>query len=394
MIEPEMLQAGIWPTWILVLVVSAAIWAQAFVKLIFGFGAIIDSRTSFRVSWLQLGWLVFLWCFFFAGYWPALDILAQPDWTFGEFLLMTAGALLVFLTATAIAPDATYAEKDGETRYLEIARPFFGLFAGVQLWLIVYDVIYGDGSAAAGSAGGVLIVLTLLLAWSKNVTLHKVASAVIWGAALLVVVMQSVQALEGTLVKDETAPLQGGIIAIWLASAVLSVALLIMITMSQVLNRHSGFRPYLTHAAWAVWLFAWMLLIWWRSPLLVTDGWEFYHVLFFSIAPLLAALVWVFILPQATEGSAEAAREQYFTKAPQAFRTFAALALWAIVMSVWFVDGASGTTGAIGWAIALVLLIALSRSSNPRLHAGVAAYAWIVIIAEILFELDRGVPAL
>ena len=42
--------------------------------------------------------------------------------------------------------------------------------------------------------------------------------------------------------------------------------------MVQIINPHSGLRPYVTHTAWGIWVFLWMILIWWRVPLLVTDG--------------------------------------------------------------------------------------------------------------------------
>jgi len=42
----------------------------------------------------------------------------------------------------------------------------------------------------------------------------------------------------------------------------------------------------------------------------------------------------------------------------------------------------------------LVLFFALTRSSNPRLHGAGVAFAWVLLIAEFIFELIRGVPTL
>ena len=138
-----------------------------------------------------------------------------------------------------------------------------------------------------------------------------------------------------------------------------------------------------------------MLLIWWRTPtLLVTTGWEYIHLLAVTIGPLLLFLAWTFIAPQGTEGSAEEARAQYFEKAPQGFRLMALLAVWAIVISLWLVGGTTAIIAAIGWVVGLVLFFALTRSSNPRLHAGVVAFAWVLLIGEFIFELMRGVPTL
>jgi len=84
------------------------------------------------------------------------------------------------------------------------------------------------------------------------------------------------------------------------------------------------------------------------------------------------------------------ARAQYF----ETFRLMALLAVWAIVFNLWLVGGTTAITAGIGWVVGLVLFFALSRSSNPRLHGGVVAFAWVLLIAEFIFELIRGVPTL
>jgi hypothetical protein len=166
----------------------------------------------------------------------------------------------------------------------------------------------------------------------------------------------------------------------------------VAVTMVPLINRHSGFRPYVTHAAWAIWFFFWVLLIWWRMPLLVTDGWEYHEFLFATIGPLLVFLTWTFLAPQGTDGSTEKARMQYFDKAPQAFGLMVLVAAWVIVFDAWLVGSTEGITGAIGWVVALVLFLALRRSSNAQLHGGVVIFAWLLLIGEFGLELSRGVP--
>jgi hypothetical protein len=67
--------------------------------------------------------------------------------------------------------------------------------------------------------------------------------------------------------------------------------------------------------------------------------------------------------------------------------------VWAIVINFWLVGGTAAVTESIGWVVGLVLFIALTRSRNPRLHAGGAAFAWVLLIGEFIFELGRGVAA-
>jgi hypothetical protein len=394
MIEPEMLQQAIWPTFIIVLVASAAIYAQAFVRLVFGFFFVVDRKNGITISWLQLGWMIFLWAFLFASYWPVVAILVEPDWTFGEFLYTTAGAILIFLAAYAISPDATYLKSDGEQRYRGAAPLFFGFFAAVQIWLVYYANVISDAPMALGVLGVVSIAFTIALAVVKNQKFQQVVSIVIWIGATVLVVLQAADVIDGALRTGETAPIQGGVITIWLASFVISIMLLVMITLGQYVNRESGFRPYFIHAAWVVWLFVSLLLVWWRSPILVTEGWDYHHFLFFSLAPLAVAIAWLFFMPTPTEGSTDDARTQYYDKAPQAFGAMAFVAAWAIVMNLWLINGDTATTAMIGWTILLVLFIAMTRSRNPWLHGSAATFAWIVLLSELAFELDRGVPAL
>ena len=174
----------------------------------------------------------------------------------------------------------------------------------------------------------------------------------------------------------------------------LTVVAMVLLGMAPIVNRYSGFRPYRTHTAWAFWFFFWALLIWWQSPSLATPGWEYIHLLFITIGPVLALLAWTFLGPQGTDGDAEAAKAQYFEKAPQGFRLMAGLAVWAIVFNLWLVGSTTGIAASIGWVIALVLFIVLSRSPNPRTHTWVTAFAWVLLIAEFIFELMRGVPTL
>jgi hypothetical protein len=66
----------------------------------------------------------------------------------------------------------------------------------------------------------------------------------------------------------------------------------------------------------------------------------------------------------------------------------------AVVLARRLVEGTLGLAGLVGWAVAVALFLALSRSKDPRLPAGVATFAWIVLTSEFVRELSRGVPAL
>ena len=396
MLDPELLRADTFPTYIVVMVVAMVLWALAFTRLAIGFRTIVDGRNGIRVAPLQVGWVVFAWAFLFVSFWPVLDTLVQDEWFFGDLLLVVVGGLLFYIAAAAIAPDGTYKDADGDARYLEVAPVFFGLFALYQAWLVVTDtVIFGgaDEIRVALSLGA--IVLSVILVVARKMSIQKPVSVLAWILAGLVVILQSSSVIEGTLVRpEELAPLQGTLIAIWLGCIALVVLMMVALTMIQMINRHSGFRPYVTHVAWAGWFFFWMLLIWWRSPLLVTDGWDYVHLLFLTAGPLLLFLAWTFLTPSGTDGDVEEARAQYFDKAPQGFGLLALVAAWAALFNLLFFEGTTALLATLGWVVGAVLFVVISRSKDSLMHGAVVALAWVLLIAEFGFELERGVPSL
>jgi len=64
------------------------------------------------------------------------------------------------------------------------------------------------------------------------------------------------------------------------------------------------------------------------------------------------------------------------------------------VVNLWLVDGTTAVVAAVGWAVALALFIALTRSRDVRLHVGAVTFMWILLLGEYIFELERGVPSL
>jgi hypothetical protein len=382
------------PLFIVLLVIAMILWAMAFTRLAPGFRIILDSRSGITVPWVQTGWVMFAWAFLFVSIWPLIDVLAVEAWDFTDLLLVVLGGLLFFLAAAAIAPNATYAGADGDSRYLEVAPLFFGLFAAYQVWLVVMDnAVFGGADAARIAMSTTAIVAALILAFARNMSLQKILSPIAWVLATAAVVLQANDVIGGSLSRPvDTAPIQGWIVALFIGGVALAVFMGVAVTMVQIINRHSGFRPYATHTAWAIWFFFWVLLIWWRMPLLVTDGWEYHEFLFATIGPLLVFLTWTFLAPQGTDGSTEKARVQYFDKAPQAFGLMVLVAAWVVAFDAWLVGGTEGITGAIGWAVAFVLFLALRNSNNPQLHGGVVTFAWLLLIGEFGLELSRGVP--
>ena len=248
------------PIFIIVLVLAMLLWAMAYTRLAPGFRTVLDTRNGINVPWVQVGWLSFAWAFLFASLWPVIDVLLVEEWVFTDLLLVTVGGMLFFFAAAAIAPDSTYDGADGDARYLEVAPVFFGLFAAYQVWLIVMDIVIFDGASAARiGSSSIAIVASIILALARNMSVQKVLSPVAWIVAAVAVSLQTKGVLDGTLVRtDDLAPLQGWVVALFIGCVAIAVLFAIAATMVQLVNRHSGFRPYGTHTAWAGWFFSWM----------------------------------------------------------------------------------------------------------------------------------------
>ena len=289
MLDPELVRANTFPIFIVVLVVAMMLWALAFGRVAVGIRTIIDGKNGITIPWVQTGWVLFAWAFLFVSFWPVFDALLRDEWFFADLLLILVGGLLFYIAAAAIAPNGTYKDADGEARYLEVAPVFFGFFAAYQVWLVLMDAVASGAADEIRVAIAIgAVILSVILALGRKMSIQKPVSVIAWIVAGLVVILQSSDVIEGTLVRpDELAPLQGGLVALWVGCIALAVFMAIAVTMIPLINRHSGFRPYITHTAWVVWLFFWMVLIWWRSPLLATDGWEYIHLLFVTAGPLM-----------------------------------------------------------------------------------------------------------
>lgn len=387
-------EAG-FPVFIIILVLAMILWAMAFSRLVPGFRIILDSRNGIDIPWVQSGWLAFAWAYLMVSIWPAIDVLLVEDpWEFSDLLLMVVGGLLLFMMMAVIAPNGTYKGADGDARYLEEAPLFFGLFAAYQVWLVLMDnVFFGGADAARIGIAGTAIVAAVILAFARSMSVQKILSPVAWLLAGVAVVMQTNDAITGTLARpDDVAPMQGWLVSLFIGGVALAVFMAVGFTMVQLLNKHSGFRPYVTHTALATWFFFWMLVIWWRVPLLTSDGWEYYEFLFASIGPLLVFLTWTFVAPQATNGDAAAARAQYFDKAPQIFGMMILVAAWAVVFDAWLVGGSEGVAASLGWVLALILFMVARRSISAHLHGAAVVFLWLVMIGEFAVEASRTVP--
>ncbi len=143
--------------------------------------AIVDRRVQQRIGALHLNWTLLLLLFYFHLFWHTIDLLSTEEWGFTGFLYIMAGAILIYFATYILLPEIPSDDSlDLRAHYFEVSRQFFFLLALLQAWIIGVDFLLGTGFTSAGVVNLVVLLLTLLLATSRNITVHVGGTAVAW----------------------------------------------------------------------------------------------------------------------------------------------------------------------------------------------------------------------
>ncbi len=154
--------------------------------------AMVDRRVARRIDALHVNWTLILLLIYFNFFWHTLDLLATEDWVFASFLYMMAGAILIYFATCVLLPNMPADESlDLRAFYFEVSRQFFLLLALLQAWIIGVDFLLGTGFTSAGVVTLVTLLLALLLATSRKITVHVGGTAVAWVLFLGSMVAQS-----------------------------------------------------------------------------------------------------------------------------------------------------------------------------------------------------------
>lgn len=128
---------------------------------------------------LLVGWALLLLFTYFTLFWHTADITLLEEWDFWLFLFVETGPVLL-LFGTQIMLGALAADPEGEQDSAVHQSRFFVIFALLQAWSIAAGFVLGVGFAVASATDAVALVTCLVLAASKNRTVHYAGLAVIW----------------------------------------------------------------------------------------------------------------------------------------------------------------------------------------------------------------------
>lgn len=143
--------------------------------------AMIDRRVAQRISALHVNWMLLLLLLYFNLFWHTLDLLSTEEWGFTGFLYIMAGAILIYFATYILLPEIPPDDSlDLRAYYFEVSRQFFFLLALLQAWIIGVDFLLGTGFTSAGVVTLVALLLALLLATSRKITVHVGGTVVAW----------------------------------------------------------------------------------------------------------------------------------------------------------------------------------------------------------------------
>ncbi len=150
-------------------------------NILMSLAAMVDRRSPVTASRMHISWIVLLLLVYFSLFWHTLDVLSVENWTFGEFLYVILGPVLILFAAQVLLPNASHADAgDLSDNYFEVSRPFFLLLAASQIWVNGVDLILGDGLTPGGGVNGVAAAFALILAFSRNRTVHLLLTIAMW----------------------------------------------------------------------------------------------------------------------------------------------------------------------------------------------------------------------
>lgn len=168
---------------------SALLVAMMFVVLLsIGIGNIlmslatmVDRRSAVTASRMHISWIILLLLVYFSLFWHTLDVLSVEEWTFGQFLYVMLGPVLILFASQVLLPQPSGSDVgDLNERYFEVNRSFFFFLAASQIWVNGVDLILKDGLTRAGAINGVAAIIALTLAFSRNRTVHLILTIAMW----------------------------------------------------------------------------------------------------------------------------------------------------------------------------------------------------------------------
>ena len=167
---------------VLVAIMFVVILSLGIGNLLMGLSVVIDRRSGCVIDRIHLGWVVLLLVIYLNFFWHTVEIMVLDEWSFGGFLYIVAGPILLFFSGAILTPrpPESDAAVDPFVHFQELSRPFFLLLAAVQAWVIGTDLLLVGHLTAASIFNALAAALALTLASTKREGAHAAGLIAGW----------------------------------------------------------------------------------------------------------------------------------------------------------------------------------------------------------------------
>jgi len=142
-----------------------------------------------ETHWLPIVWMLLLLFYHLDLFWNSVLIIAAEEWRFTGFLYMTLGPVLLFFSSTVMLSKPTGEVPVASTQhYFEVSTHFFSALALLMLWTIGTDYRLRDGLSICSAQNVIEFFSFVVLAFNKNLTLHKFITIFLCVVVLTIVV--------------------------------------------------------------------------------------------------------------------------------------------------------------------------------------------------------------
>ena len=167
------------PTGILVALMFVTIVTMAIANLLTFLAARLRDEGWMRANGLQVTWVAILGFICLDAFWRCIDILSFEDWEFAGFLLMIAGASVLFFASSTLPEFVAGGAPPREEGKRTSNGVFFVLLASFEVWLVLLNLFFPGGSIASVLFSLAAAAVLLTMALRPGVAVYRVGTWVV-----------------------------------------------------------------------------------------------------------------------------------------------------------------------------------------------------------------------
>jgi hypothetical protein len=177
------------PKTLLVAIMFVTILTLGIANILASLAEVVTDGAKIKRKSCHISWILLLLLVHFDLFWQTAGILGTKEWTFGTFLYVIGGPIVLFFATSLLLKDAAIADDEERALGNVVSRGFLLLLAIVQLWVIGGDVLFGGGLPLGAGFNAAIVVLVVVLILSQKPRVHAVGVAIAWCAYLILLTL-------------------------------------------------------------------------------------------------------------------------------------------------------------------------------------------------------------